>query len=244
MKRTIAEKFTWLLILVLIVMAIRSDTPVMSVITIILCTIPINPIILNALQRKIDGNRFDFISLLKWLFLFCGIVFALYIAFAIYGWDGQKTNVQYVEVEKLKAIIAIVMYFTYVLILFLYKNDDKSRKYTIFGIFYILCITFTFLSESMLNNVVSFLNKIFVDHVDVEILRMLYSTVLNPIKEAILTYIIFDVIFDEKREKESKNKKKGIDSGERARTKQVSVEVLNEQTRKTEKYKINIKKRY
>lgn len=244
MKTTKAEKFFWMLILVLIIMAILSDRPIVSVITIVICTIPINPLILNKIQRKIDGSKFDFTYLLKFLLPFFVFIFVIYLGFAFSGLLVKNPNDLYRKVEDIEASITVLMYLAFIAVLFFYKNEDKKRKYVIFGVFYIFCTALTFFSESMVDIIISFLNKISVDYISFESCRMLYSTVLNPIKEAILTYIVFDVIFDEKDDKKKENKVNGTnsDSVESTLLKQFSVDVLDEQTLKTEKYKIIVQK--
>ena len=73
---------------------------------------------------------------------------------------------------------------------------------------------------------------------------MLYSYVLEPIKEAILTYIVLDVVFDEKDNRKKEEEVNEVESNpiEDIRTKEFSVDVLNEQTFKHEKYKIIVRK--
>ena len=75
--------------------------------------------------------------------------------------------------EDIKAFMSITMYLLFIVVLFFYRKNDKSKKYIVFGVFYILCVALNFCSESMVNMIVSFLN----------------------------TYIIFDVVFEKKEKK-------------------------------------------
>ena len=70
-----------------------------------------------------------------------------------------------------------------------------------YSVFYILCVALNFCSESMVNMIVFFLNRVSTQNICLESYEMLYFNVLTPIKEAILTYIIFDVVFEKKRRK-------------------------------------------
>ena len=66
----------------------------------------------------------------------------------------------------------------------------------------------------------------------------------NQLKEAILTYIVLDVVFDEKDNRKKEEEVNEVESNpiEDIRTKEFSVDVLNEQTFKHEKYKIIVRK--
>ena len=59
-KSRIPEIVFWILNTILIIMSFGADRPVVSVVTTVICTMPMNPWILNRIQRKIDGNKFDF----------------------------------------------------------------------------------------------------------------------------------------------------------------------------------------
>ena len=89
----------------------------------------------------------------------------------------------------------------FIVVLFFYRKNDKSKKYIVFGVFYILCVALNFCSESMVNMIVFFLNRVSTQNICLESYEMLYFNVLTPIKEAILTYIIFDVVFEKKEKK-------------------------------------------
>ena len=104
------------------------------------------------------------------------------------------------------------------------RDSDKSKKYIVFGVFYILCVALNFCSESMVNMIVSFLNRVSTQNICLESYEMLYFNVLTPIKEAILTYIIFDVVFEKKEKKI------------------FSVDVIDKQSLKKENYEIIVQK--
>ena len=219
-KRTIAEIIFWIVNIVLIIMSFMTDRPVASFVITIICSTPMNPLILNCIQRKIDGNKFDFWYLLKFILPFFAITFVLYICEAF----SLKNNVILRGMEDIKAFMSITMYLLFIVVLFFYREDDKSKKYIVFGVFYILCVALNFCSESMVNMIVFFLNRISTQNVDLESYEMLYFNVLTPIKEAILTYIIFDVVFEKKEKKI------------------FSVDVIDKQSLKKQNYEIIVKK--
>ena len=78
-KRIIAEIIFWIVNIVLIIMSFMTDRPLASFVTTIICSTPMNPLLLNRIQRKIDGNKFDFWYLLKLILPFFTIMFVLYI---------------------------------------------------------------------------------------------------------------------------------------------------------------------
>ena len=195
-KRIIAEIIFWIVNIVLIIMSFMTDRPLASFVTTIICSTPMNPLLLNRIQRKIDGNKFDFWYLLKLILPFFTIMFVLYIC-AVFS---LKNNAILRGMEDIKAFMSITMYLLFIVVLF-YRKNDKSKKYIVFGVFYILCVALNFCSESMVNMIVFFLNRVSTQNICLESYEMLYFNVLTPIKEAILTYIIFDVVFEKKRRK-------------------------------------------
>ena len=58
--------------------------------------------------------------------------------------------------EDIKAFMSITMYLLFIVVLFFYRKNDKSKKYIVFGVFYILCVALNFCSESMVNMIVFF----------------------------------------------------------------------------------------
>lgn len=103
------------------------------------------------------------------------------------------------------------MYIIYLFFLFMTKDWNKVKKYKIFGFIYVLSIILGYMSENMTNDIIDFLNFIHITEspIDINVWELLVNGVLNPVKEAILTYIIFDTIL----------KNEETDKGERAMTK-------------------------
>lgn len=180
-KRIIAEIIFWIVNIVLIIMSFMTDRPLASFVTTIICSTPMNPLLLNRIQRKIDGNKFDFWYLLKLILPFFTIMFVLYIC-AVFS---LKNNAILRGMEDIKAFMSITMYLLFIVVLFFYRKNDKSKKYIVFGVFYILCVALNFCSESMVNMIVFFLNRVSTQNICLESYEMLYFNVLTPIKEAI-----------------------------------------------------------
>lgn len=219
-KRIIAEIIFWIVNIVLIIMAFMTDRPLASFVTTIICSTPMNPLLLNRIQRKIDGNKFDFWYLLKLMLPFFTIMFVVYVC-AVFS---KKNNAILRGMEDVKAFMSITMYLLFIMVLFFYHKNDKSKKYIVFGVFYTLCITLNYCSESMVDMIVFFLNRISTQNICLESYEMLYCNVLTPIKEAILTYIIFEVVFEKKEKK------------------MFSVDVIDKQSLKKGNYEIIVRK--
>lgn len=148
--------YFWIANIVLIIMSFMTDRLWESFVIIIICSTIMNPLLLNHIQRKIDGNKFDFWYLLKLILPFFTIIFVLYIC-AVFS---LKNNAIIRGVEDIKAFMSIIMYVSFIVVLFFYRKNDKSKKYIVFGVFYILCVILNFCSESMVNMIVFFLNRI------------------------------------------------------------------------------------
>ena len=247
-KSRIPEIVFWILNTILIIMSFGADRPVVSVVTTVICTMPMNPWILNRIQRKIDGNKFDFLYLLKWLLPFFTIIFVFYGSYLFYTIFQIKLDAILEETEDIeafvKAFMRIAMYLAFIAVLVFYQKNDKRKRYIVFGLFYTFCVILHFCSETMVDMMVSFINMFSKNDASLETYKMLYSYVLEPIKEAILTYIILDVVFDEKDNRKKEEEVNEVESNpiEDIRTKEFSVDVLNEQTFKHEKYKIIVQK--
>ena len=56
-KRRITEIIFWIFNIVLIKMSFRAYRPVVSFVTTIICSMPMNPLILNRIQRRIDDSK-------------------------------------------------------------------------------------------------------------------------------------------------------------------------------------------
>lgn len=99
------------------------------------------------------------------------------------------------EILIFETTLKIVFYSAYVIVAFMYHRENKKVKYSFFGLFYFLCIVISYIPLDMFlgesNTVILFVDDI-----------------LMPIKEAMLTYIIFDTAFDSNIRNIKKEEKK------------------------------------
>ena len=123
-KRIIAEIIFWIVNIVLIIMSFMTDRPLASFVTTIICSILMNPLLLNCIQGKIDGNKFDFWYLLKLILPFFTIMFVLYIC-AVFS---LKNNAILRGMEDIKAFMSITMYLLFIVVLFFIAKMIKVKN--------------------------------------------------------------------------------------------------------------------
>ena len=118
------------------------------------------------------------------------------------------------SVQNFESILKITVYITYIAVLFINQNADKKVKYIIFGIVYLFCVLLSFASQSINCIIVKFLNLFSDSDLDLEALELFVNNVLFPIREAILTYIIFDTIIGRKGKEKDNMRNIDIDNDE------------------------------
>lgn len=140
----------------------------------------------------------------------------------------------------IKLLTQIIIYLDYTLILFLFKNEDKNKKYAIFGLFYIMCVILSYIKDYMSCNdcviLVNTLDKIS-DYDQIKnTLLFFIDAIVMPLKESVLTYIIFDTIFSN-----SDKSKKDIEISDEKVNKEICEEnKINIQENKTEKFQVEV----
>ena len=197
MLEKISRIIFWGLSIILVVFGISEITKKLMIegILIIAYGIIINPYVLGRIVRKIGGKEMDFSYLLRLLLLGTGFFVAYSIANVIF----LQLSTEDITVENYEAIFKILVYMIYLIVLFMFQNHDKTQKYIIFGIFYSGCVVLSFSSEMINSMIIDMLNLVPQGNIDTESFKILVNDFFVPVKESILTYIIFDVIIEEKR---------------------------------------------
>ncbi|MBP3677976.1 MAG: hypothetical protein J6I97_06485 [Agathobacter sp.] len=196
MLEKISRIVFWGLSIALIVLGISEITKKLLIegILVIAYGIMINPYVLERIARKIGGQVMDFSYLFRMLFLGTGFFVAYGIANVIF----LQLSTEDTTLENYEAIFRILVYIIYLIVLFMFKNHDKTQKYVIFGIFYSGCVILSFSSEMINSMIIDMLNLVPQGNIDVESFQILVNDFFVPVKESILTYIIFDVIIEVK----------------------------------------------
>ena len=197
MLEKISRIIFWGLSIILLVFGVSEITKKLIIegILIIAYGIIINPYVLGRIVGKIGGQEMDFSYLLRLLLLGTGFFVAYSIANVIF----LQLSTEDITLENYEAIFKILVYMIYLIVLFMFQNHDKTQKYIIFGIFYSGCVVLSFSSEMINSMIIDMLNLVPQGNIDTESFKILVNDFFVPVKESILTYIIFDVIIEEKR---------------------------------------------
>lgn len=125
----------------------------------------------------------------------CGFAMGLYLSFG-----HNVENYSFVIFETGSKVF---IYVVYLFICYFFLSDvNKKKRYMGFGIFYTVCILISLLTQKVVYFKIEWIDNI-VDELRKDEWIFIRDVCLNSIKEAILTYIIFDTaieLIDDKRE--------------------------------------------
>lgn len=164
----------------------------------------INPIILDKIIKKLFKTEVKYFSVIEFSLKFIGASLALIIAYAIFNFTQNEDIDNKVAWIHFESILKIVVFVIYLGILFVSKNANKVAKYITFGVIYFICVIFSFASLQVHYMIMYLLNIVSSSELDFATYEMLMNDVLIPIKEAILTYIIFDTIMSNENRKQDR----------------------------------------
>lgn len=196
MVEKVSRIIFWGLSIVLMIFGISEISKKLMIegILIIAYGIMINPYVLGRIVRKLGGQVMDFSYFLRLLLLGTGFFVAYSIANVIF----LQLRTEDITLENYEAIFKILVYIIYLIVLFMFQNHNKTQKYVIFGVFYSGCVLLSFSSETINSMIINMLNLVPQGNIDTESFKILVNDFFVPVKESILTYIIFDVIIEER----------------------------------------------
>lgn len=203
-----------------------------------------NPFILD----KIQGKEDDYSYAATIVLFVGGFIFAYIIAIVIF--NKLCSGEQSYTIANFDAILKICVYIYYLAALFLCMSADKKSKYILFGCFYGICIILSFFSDWIDNMIIEMMNMIPDGNMSIETYNTLEYACLNPIKEAILTYIIFDTVIDKNdnnqyidTDEENKDiKENKIDNKVLSSCNAYNVDVLDKENGKNKNFLITVRK--
>lgn len=206
MKDTIAKFFVWIFISLIVLTAIYCFLKgkwINGVICLILAFI-YSPSILDKIAKKLE-LKIDYFYIFRFILSILAvflILFTLLILEYIMTNHGVSNQV---ILSRMIAICKSLVYVIYLAIIFLYNDTNKKRKYFIFDITYILCTLISYVPDTDYKVVINILNCIpNTQKLDEESYVLIIDGILMPIKEAFLTFIIFDTVISEKYVKREK----------------------------------------
>lgn len=218
-----------------------------NVLLILFLAIITNPYIIDRISKKVGVEVVDYLYACKMLLIFGGIVIAFIISAVLFSCTNNEID-EGVATQSFEAILKIAVYIVYLIVLLICKSADKFFKYIVFGIIYFISIILSFSSQSINENIIVFLNYLTESHLDLSSFEILINDLLIPVKEAILTYIIFDTIIENQN-----NKAKTVAQGEDKKEVEEStsykdvhyyvVNVFDSDINKSSNYRMNIHKK-
>lgn len=208
--------------------------------------IVLNPKILDKIIKKVFKTETPY----SFILIYLGVILVFYSVYVLFIY----INIENIDEEEgwknFESILRIVMYIAYVGIIFLNKNGNKIAKYITFGVIYFICVILSFASLQVHYVIMNLLNIIFSSDLDFVAYEMLLNDVLTPIKEAILTYIIFDTIMGNEKGEKGKNEDlldEISENNDKVKDNKImqtfELEVFDGSNKEKIKYKIRIQKR-
>ena len=206
MKDTIAKFFVWIFISLIVLTAIYCFLKgkwINGVICLILAFFYFPPI-LDKITKKL-GFKIDYFYIFRIMLTVLAVFWVLFtLPIPIYIMINHGVSNK-VILSRMIAICKSLVYVIYLAIIFLYNDTNKKRKYFIFGITYILCTLISYVPDTDYKVVINILNCIpNTQKLDEESYVLIIDGILMPIKEAFLTFIIFDTVISEKYVKREK----------------------------------------
>lgn len=165
-----------------------------------------NPYIGDKFAKKVGAENNDYVYAFQLFIVWAGVLFAFIIAMFIFKITANETIDENMQVQNFESILRMVVFGVYLVILFACKNRDKFSRYIIFGAFYSLCVLISYASEQITVLILDMLNGITNGDLDASQYEILVNDILEPIKEAVLTFIIFETVMKE-RDNNKKTKK-------------------------------------
>lgn len=180
----------------------KMDRKTSNTFFLLILAIIMNPFFLDKICARIGAKPIDYGYALKVLFT-SGVVLISFLAtMIIFRVAYEKEMDINVAMQDFESIFKIVTYAICLFVLFINKREGKFLKYIVFGTIYAVGVVVSFSSESLKQNILNILNYFSHYKLDMASYELLINDFLSPIKEAILTYIIFDTIISKQSKTE------------------------------------------
>ena len=204
MSQRIANIAYWLAAFVLIACCIYLGTVNSNIKLFLLSGTFFSLLCFSLLSKKYSAGILGVIvyDVSKALFLFLGIIILIIVSLRIVGqipasdFETQMCN--------MNVLLPCLVYIVYLIFIFMFADSERSITYTIFGCLYIICIMLKMVSTDANDlRIANFLVEGDSEY-KVEAYKLIRDACLDPIKEAVLTFIIFDTAIVDKKTKTCK----------------------------------------
>lgn len=197
MKERIAKIFMCFLAVLICFGAVKifmEKAYVVSIICILVAFICL-PFVQNKLFKKKD----DYYSEIKIILLSVGAMLCLIIIKNLVGMMSRCGMEQGIIVERMEGYLKLLVYIVYLAIIFMCRNKKRRNNYIIFGVLYVVCVALSYTPSCDKEIIISIINRLEqAQTLDMKSFNLMIDAILIPIREAALTYIIFDTVMDEK----------------------------------------------
>lgn len=208
MKEQTAKRIVWFITILLTIgclyMCLCKDWD--SVLSCIPMLIFICPFFQDRLLNKSGSDNNYYIDELRIVVFPLGVILSLYVVIIISTYMSSINILDKININISMCLLKIFIYLFYLVMLWVFKRKEKRNRYIIFGFFYCLCVLLSYSSKNFSAIIINFLNILAkngtVDEISYQIL---IECILNPIKESILTFIIFDTIIPDASSKNDSN---------------------------------------
>ena len=163
-----------------------------AIITIVFGTL-FNPLWVEFIADKIGKSSSNYYDVLRTTIPYLGMLIIVVAVAKVYNLCGIGYNQ-----EEFVSWVAVGIYLSYLIILLLFIDEEKGKRYVQFAIFYSICIVISLAGERLDGYIIDFLNHFITSQLDRNTYGILVEAFVNPIKEAMLTIIILDVAIDYK----------------------------------------------
>lgn len=211
MKEKISKILMGIVSLIIAIIAIYClfKGKIIGAIIILLIAILLFPLVQDYYDKKYSIQN-EYYKELRFVLTFFTAIFALLLAnvfINIMEVQGYEENL---ILDKVKELLQIIIYIVYLVVLFMYSKNEESQKnkYILFGTIYFVFILISYIPD---DTMVLILNKI-PDELTLCSYRLLIDAIIDPIKEAILTYIIFDTVMETKKHNEIEEDKESTEN--------------------------------
>lgn len=159
------------------------------------------------------GIQSEYYKELRFFMTFFTPLICLLLAFGIIKIMSNQEYEEYMIIEIIKKFLQISIYIIYLVVFFMYSKKESSQKnkYIFFGTVYFISVLISYIPDETM---VLILNNIPNDEkLTMESYNLLIEAIIEPIKEAILTYIIFDTVRkskDDKKDNKIENNREKI----------------------------------